>query len=179
MGMILAPNVNCDISSTVGGCIGQCYSVFYFAKYHLLPRLFLVFQFYPTSIQMMSVLLYDILMRLLALTGFTLLLFDADAFRLIPHQTPRHNFGVIEARWAWFSEQTGYTGPDAHFPCPFVQLPQVPSCFDFSWILTSRSRLKIRMCVTLLMALLLVKWKEVANTAVRIAAVLELEWPTS
>jgi len=159
MGQILSPNAYCDVSSQVAGCVGQCYSVFYFAKFHLVPKFFLVFQFYPTSVQFLSVLLYEMLMRVLALTGFTLIFFDADAYRLVPHQSAKNNFGVIEARWAWFSDQTGYRGDDAQFPCPFDNLPGISSCFDFTWMLASRTKLRFRMCATLVVLVLAINWK--------------------
>jgi len=150
MGVVLRPHVLMDVSKPLFPCISQCYSVFYFGRFHSIASFWLgIFQFQPTSVQLLGVLIYDILMRLLALTGLTYLFFDAHLYAHTPHQSPAQNFGVIEARWAWFSKQVDYNGDDAVFPCPFSEIPGVPECFSFAWMLQNASTAKVRMTLTL------------------------------
>lgn len=150
MGQVLGPSNKMDVSSNVNGCIAQCNSTFYFVRYHSIPKLFLFFQYSPTSVQLLSAWLYDFTMFMLAVTGFTWIFFDIDAYSKVPHQSPEQNFGVIEGRWAWFSEETSYIGPDSKFPCPFSKLPGVPHWFSWSWIQQSRSKLILRMTLSTL-----------------------------
>jgi len=150
MGQVLFPHVMMDVEKPVFPCIAQCNSVFYFARFHLISGWFMVFQYLPTSVQLLGALLYEIIMRVGALTGFTYVFFFSHAYAHTPHQSPEQNFGVIEARWDWYSKQVSYTGDDARFPCPFSELPGVPKCYNFSWMIESQSALKARMTISLL-----------------------------
>jgi len=157
MGQVLQPHNQMDVSSNVTGCVAQCNSTYYFARYHAVPKLFvLLFQYSPTSVQLTSAYLFEFTMRLLAITGLTLVCFDHAEYCRIPHQSPEQNFGVIDERWAWYSTETKYDGPDAHFPCPFSKLPGVPTCFSFSWMKEARGKLRMRMAVFFALLVLIV-----------------------
>jgi len=145
------PQNKLDHSSPVGSCALQCYSVLYFAQYHSVASWFTMFQYSPTSVQLLSAWTYEFVMRFLAVTGFTSLFFDHWEFNRVPHQSPSNNFQVIEERWKWFSDVTFYRGPNSTFPCPFEQLPGVPRCFDWSWIAASKTALYVRMLITTLL----------------------------
>jgi len=148
MGQVLSPSKMMDVSMPVFPCIAQCNSVFYFAKFHGIASVFMVFQFKPTSIQMLSVMLYELVMRLSAFTGFASLLFDSQSYAQTPHQSPEQNFGVIQARWIWYSKQVDFLGEDAEFPCPYSELPGVPRCYSYAWMQESQGAFKLRMALT-------------------------------
>jgi len=149
MGQVLGRHPGMDKDSNVTGCLGQCYSVFYFARFHLVAKYMLFFQYSPTSVQVLAAYMYEFFMRSLAITGFTYLFFNLDTFMDAPHQSPFQNFGVIQARWEWFSNELKYTGPDKAFPVQFADLPGVSRVFDFHWIATSRFNLQLRMVITM------------------------------
>merc|ERR1711907_725316 len=113
-----------------------------------IPKYMLFFQYSPTSVQLLAAYAYEFLMRIFAITGFTYLFFNLDTFLDAPHQSPLQNFGVIQARWEWFSNELKYNGPDKAFPCPFHDLPGVSRVFDFHWIANSRLNLQLRMVLT-------------------------------
>jgi len=148
MGQVLGRHPGMDNSSNVTGCLGQCYSVFYFARFHLVSKYMLFFQYSPTSVQLFIAYAYEVIMRVMAITGFTYLFFNVDVFMDAPHQSPFQNFGVIQARWEWFSKEMKYAGPDKTFPVPFADLPGVSRVFDFHWIAASSLNLKLRMMLT-------------------------------
>jgi len=156
MGQVLSPNFGFDVSSPVSGCLNQCNSVFYWVRYHTLAKIFILFQFKPTSVQFVAAVTFDLLMRILALTGLTVLFFDADTFRRNAHQSAEMNFTIIQARWIWLSQETKYFGADAEFPVPFNKLPSVPKCFSYTWMEEARVNLLLRMCFTLFVAISLV-----------------------
>merc|ERR1711908_165893 len=75
MGQVIGRNPAMDRDSNVTGCLGQCYSVYYFARFHNVAKYFLLFQYSPTSVQLLVAFMYEFVMRLLAISGFTLLFF--------------------------------------------------------------------------------------------------------
>jgi len=166
MGQVLQPHNAYDVTSGVVGCVAQCNSVFYFARYHALARAFLVFQFRPYSVQFVTARVFDFLMHLLAFTGFTYLFFDASLFSRTPHQSPEQNFAIITARWKWYSEQLLYSGPDAQFPSSLHALPGVPKRFSFAWMASNKESLIVRMLLTLLIAAI-VSWCIVSRDTIR------------
>jgi len=126
-------------------CIAQCNGTWFFARYHAVARFFLLFVRAPNLVQMVVALLYDVAMRFLAITGFTLLFFNAELYSASCHQTGEQSVAVLAARWKWFGQKCE---EDVPFPCSFEELPGVPNCFSFVWMARSRNRLLFRMFLT-------------------------------
>jgi len=126
-------------------CIAQCNGTWFFARYHSVPRFFLLFIRVPTIIQLVVALLYDMTMRCLAITGLTLLFFDSKLYSSCCHQTGEQSVAILAARWKWFGQKCG---DDVPFPCKFEELPGVPNCFSFVWMARSESRLRFRIFLT-------------------------------
>jgi len=145
MSHALCPTDEFDSTSTVAMCGAQCHSAFFFGRYHAVSKFFLNFQFFPTSVQFAAAILFDCIMRLLALTGFTWLFFYAEFYSQNPHCSAEQSFNVIKNRWDWFSKDVNYA---SSFPAQFDELPGVPVCFSYHWMQNSANTLRLRMLLT-------------------------------
>lgn len=152
MAHVMRPNRGFDSRFPATGCLVQCHSVFYWAQYHSVGRSLLWLQYAPSVVQILVALTYDFTMHVLAITGFTWLFFDRDLFAQRPHSSPEQNIGMIKGRWDHFSREIGYKGTASEFPLSFEEVPAVPRCFNFDWMMRHRGVLILRMCVTLVLA---------------------------
>jgi len=156
LGMVLHPHIGTDVTHNyVIGCQLQCYSVFYYKKFHFISRLFAIFQYSTNFLQILLAYSYSVVMRVLAISGFTLLFFDSESFKHGQHQSSDQNFSVIISRWEWFTGQVKYVGPHQNFPCRFDELPGVPRCYSFDWMSQAKHVLQLRMLLTLSMIMLI------------------------
>jgi len=132
-------------------CVAQCNGTYYFARYHSVARFFLNFIRVPSIIQVVVALLYDITMRTLALTGLTWLFFSSELYSQSMHQTGEQSVAILAARWSWFGENSKYQH-NIPFPASFEEMPGVPNCFSFVWMTRSRTKLRVRMSITIFLA---------------------------
>jgi len=126
-------------------CIAQCNGTWFFARYHSVAKFFLLLVRVPNFVQMIVAMLYDATMRILAITGFTLLFFDSQLYAANCHQTGEQSVAVLAARWKWFGQKCA---DDVPFPCAFEELPGVPNCFSYVWMARCQGRLLFRMFLT-------------------------------
>jgi len=127
-------------------CIAQCNGTWFFSRYHKVPKLFLLFVRVPNLIQMVVALMFDATMRVLAITGFTYLFFDFDLYEANCHQTGEQSVAILAARWKWFGQKCENEVP---FPAKFEELPGVPNCFSYVWMMKSKRRLLFRMLLSI------------------------------
>jgi len=145
MGHAMFGHYEMDADAGYQTCIAQCNGTYFFARYHSVPRVFLLFVRVPNFVQMIVAMLYDATMRVLAITGFTLLFFDAELYSNSCHQTGEQSVAILAARWKWFGN---HCQCDTPFPCTFEELPGVPNCFSYVWMARSKTRLLFRMFLT-------------------------------
>jgi len=126
-------------------CIAQCNGTWFFSRYHSVPKFFLLLVRVPNLVQMAVAMVYDMTMRFLAITGYTLIFFDADLFSASCHQTGEQSVAILAARWKWFGQKCEN---DVPFPASFEELPGVPNCFSYVWMAKSKRRLGFRMFLT-------------------------------
>jgi len=100
-------------------------------------------------------MLYDLVMRSLAITGFTWIFFDSKLYSDAVHQTGQQSVAVLAARWLWFGKRCG---DDTPFPAEFDEMPGVPNCFSYVWMVQSKSRLRLRMALTVSIFTAMIAW---------------------
>jgi len=177
LGLSIQPEKEIDVSyDHILGCQMQCYSYYYYARFHAVPRAFAVFQNSHNLIQIVVGFLYGNIMRLLALTGFTLLFFNEESFKRGQHQSTENNFSVIIDRWEFYTNEVRYKGPHAVFPCELQDLPQVPSFYSFDWMVRNKDKLILRMVITMLLVIACIQF---AQPLVELVSDLELMHTTS
>jgi len=153
MSHALYPRAEFDSTSNVIFCGAQCHSAFFFGRYHAVSTFFLRFQFVPTSGQFVAAFCFDLVMRLLAWSGFTWLFFYYDLYSQNPHCSAEQSLDIVKDRWNWFGNEVDYP---SKFPAEFHELPGVPDCFSYEWMRKSVSVLRVRMLITTSLVMVLV-----------------------
>merc|ERR1711988_821083 len=123
------------------GVGGQNDSMHLFARYHLVARGFMNFQHVPFIGQITAACVYDVLGRILAITGLTLLFFQTERYKTSMYTSSTAGFRLGKLRWEWYSSEVQRGGL---FPLTLAEMPTIPGAFSYEWLMSMYTSLFMR-----------------------------------
>lgn len=119
-----------------------------YSRYHYIGHLFAQ-GFHRASIlqQAVGMLIFDVLIRFLTLTGATILFFHKSWFVCHPYISGIKAREISFHRWNWLSSETGYGSPFPVSEKDFVHNCSIPRCFSYDFLVEKYNALCIRLAV--------------------------------
>jgi len=113
---------------------GQFDGAILYARYHSVAQLF-VTAFHRSSFatQMVAMFVYDLVIRILTLTGATVLFFHKSWYICHPYVAGTRGREIAIARWEWLNSETGVSSQFPVTDDDFKSKCSIPRCFSFDF----------------------------------------------